>query len=78
MADDLGADFDQLLGQDSRIEVVATDITLPGRLTGLDRVRQARKLLPDLKILTISGNAGEASIKAPYLDRLAFPPSRSA
>ena len=36
-----------------------TDITLPGRMTGLDLVRKARELMPDLKILTISGNASE-------------------
>jgi signal transduction histidine kinase/CheY-like chemotaxis protein len=64
----------ELLEQDNRIEVLVTDITLPGRMTGLDLVRQARELMPDLKILTISGNASEASIKASYLDRLAFLP----
>jgi two-component SAPR family response regulator len=47
---------------------------LPGRLTGLDLVRHARQLMPVLKILTISGNASEASIRAPYVDRLAFLP----
>ena len=62
----------ELLEQDTRIEVLVTDISLPGRMTGLDLVRQARELVPDLKILTISGNASEASINAPYLDRLAF------
>jgi two-component SAPR family response regulator len=51
-----------------------TDISLPGHMTGLDLVRQARELVPDLKILTISGNASEASIKESYLDRLAFLP----
>jgi len=43
-------------------------------MTGLDLVRHARELMPDLKILTISGNASEASIRAPYVDRLAFLP----
>jgi CheY-like chemotaxis protein len=62
----------ELLGQDTGIEVLVTDITLPGRMTGLDLVRQARELMPDLKILTISGNASEASIVAPSLDRFAF------
>jgi CheY-like chemotaxis protein len=62
----------ELLGQHTRIEVLVTDITLAGRLTGLDLVRQARELMPDLKVLTISGNTSDPSIKAPYLDRLAF------
>jgi signal transduction histidine kinase/CheY-like chemotaxis protein len=64
----------ELLGQDSRIEVLVTDIALPGRMTGLDLVRQARELMPDLKILTISGNASESPIRALSLDRLAFLP----
>jgi len=64
----------ELLGQDSRIEVLVTDIALPGRMTGLDLVRQARELMPDLKILTISGNASESPVRALSLDRLAFLP----
>ena len=64
----------ELLGQDTRIEVLVTDIVLPGRMTGLDLVRQARELMPDLKILTISGNTSDPSVKAPYLDRFAFLP----
>ena len=64
----------ELLGQDARIEVLVTDIILPGRMTGLDLVRKARELMPDLKILTISGNASEEAIRASYLDRCAFLP----
>jgi DNA-binding NtrC family response regulator len=58
----------------ARIEVLVTDITLPGGMTGMDLVRQARELVPDLKILTISGNANEESIRASSLDRCAFLP----
>ena len=61
-----------ILAHDTRIEVLVTDITLPGRMTGLDLVRKARELTPDLKILTISGNASEKSIGASDLDRCAF------
>jgi CheY-like chemotaxis protein len=64
----------EILGQDAGIEVLVTDITLPGGMTGTDLVRQARKLLPDLKILTISGNANEESIRASSLDRCVFLP----
>jgi DNA-binding NtrC family response regulator len=49
-----------------------TDITLPGRMTGLDLVRKARELTPDLKILTISGNASEESIRTSDIDSCAF------
>jgi signal transduction histidine kinase/FixJ family two-component response regulator len=62
----------ELLRKDPRVELLVTDITLPGRMTGLDLVHKARELLPDLKILTISGNATDPSIKGPPLDRLAF------
>ena len=51
-----------------------TDITLPGGMTGVDLVRKARELMPDLKILTISGNADEESIRPSYRDRCAFLP----
>jgi two-component system, NtrC family, sensor kinase len=64
----------EILGGNAHIEVLVTDITLPGRMTGLDLVRKARELMPDLKILTISGCAGEESIRASYLDRCAFLP----
>jgi len=49
-----------------------TDITLPGGMTGLDLVRHARELMPDLKILTISGYATEAAIRESGLERGAF------
>ena len=61
-----------ILAHDTRIEVLVTDITLPGRMTGLDLAREARELKPDLKILTISGSASEKSIGASDLDRCAF------
>jgi signal transduction histidine kinase/ActR/RegA family two-component response regulator len=64
----------EILGRDACIEVLVTDITLPGGMTGLDLVRKARELVPDLKILTIAGNANEVSIRASSLDRCAFLP----
>jgi CheY-like chemotaxis protein len=64
----------EILEGNAHIEVLVTDITLPGRMTGLDLVRKARELMPDLKILTISGYASEDSIRASYLDRCAFLP----
>jgi signal transduction histidine kinase len=64
----------EILGRSARVDVLVTDITLPGGMTGLDLVRKARELMPDLKILTISGNASEESIRASSLDRCAFLP----
>jgi signal transduction histidine kinase/CheY-like chemotaxis protein len=64
----------EILEHNARIEVLVTDITLPGGMTGLDLARRARELMPDLKILTISGNASEESIRASCLDRCVFLP----
>jgi signal transduction histidine kinase/CheY-like chemotaxis protein len=62
-----------LLEQDAaRIDVLVTDFTLPGGMTGLDLARKARALIPDLKVLTISGNATEEVIRASCLERGAF------
>ena len=62
----------EMLGQNARIDVLVTDITLPGGMTGVDLIRQARELMPDLKILTISGNASEEAVRASCLGRGAF------
>ena len=62
----------EILERDARIDVLVTDIILPGGMTGMDLVRKARQLSPDLKILTISGNADDRSIRASSLDRCAF------
>lgn len=64
----------EIPGYDGRIEVLVTDITLPGGMTGLDVARKARELMPELKILTISGNATDESIRASHLDRCTFLP----
>ena len=62
----------EILGRHARIQVLVTDITLPGGMTGLDLARKARELMPDLKILTISGKTDEEAISASRLDRCAF------
>ena len=62
----------EMLRQNAPIDVLVTDITLPGGMTGLDLVRHARELMPDLKILTISGYATEAAIRESGLERGAF------
>jgi CheY-like chemotaxis protein len=62
----------EMLVRHARIQVLVTDITLPGSMTGLDLARKARELIPDLKILTISGNADEEAISESCLDRCAF------
>ena len=56
----------------ARIDVLVTDFMLPGGMTGLDLARKARALMPDLKVLTISGNATQEVIRASCLERGAF------
>jgi signal transduction histidine kinase len=63
-----------ILAQDARIQVLLTDIVLPGGMTGIDLARKARERMPDLKVLTISGNATEESISASHLEHCAFLP----
>jgi CheY-like chemotaxis protein len=62
----------EILGKDARIDLLVTDIMLPGGMTGLDLVRKARELMPDLKVLTISGNATEEAVTASCPGRGAF------
>jgi signal transduction histidine kinase len=56
----------EILARDARIRVLVTDIILPGGMSGVDLVRRARELTPDLKVLMISGNAGQETIDPPH------------
>jgi two-component system NtrC family sensor kinase len=69
-----GEDAVDILAQDGGIEVLVTDIILPGGMAGTDLVRKARELAPDLRVLTISGNATEEAIKALQSEGCAFLP----
>ena len=64
----------ELLSHGKDIRALVTDVILPGGMTGVDLARKARELLPDLKILIMSGNAAEEAIEASGLDRYAFLP----
>jgi signal transduction histidine kinase/CheY-like chemotaxis protein len=64
----------EILRRDARIQVLLTDIILPGGVSGTDLVRKAWELVPELKVLAISGNATEESIKESCLGRCAFLP----
>jgi CheY-like chemotaxis protein len=43
-----------------RIDLLFTDVILPGGRTGADLAREARKLQPDLKVLFTTGYARSA------------------
>jgi signal transduction histidine kinase len=64
----------EVLARDAGIHVLVTDIILPGAMDGAELVRKARELAPDVKVLTISGNASEETIRAIHPDGCAFLP----
>src|SRR5690606_37846613 len=45
------------LAEDGDVELLFTDVVMPGGLSGLELARQARALRPDLKVLFTSGYA---------------------
>jgi CheY-like chemotaxis protein len=50
----------QALNEAGRIDLLFTDVVLPGGRTGADLARDARKLQPDLKVLFTTGYARSA------------------
>jgi polar amino acid transport system substrate-binding protein len=52
------------LGEAGRIDVLCTDIVMPGGLTGYDVARQALAIQPDLKVIFMSGYADKAGTPA--------------
>lgn len=41
---------------DANADVVVLDVSLPGGMSGIDLLRELKKLYPDLPILVVSGN----------------------
>ena len=57
---DSGASAMEVLKSEPEIEVLFTDVVMPGALTGVDLAREARRIRPDLKVLYTSGYAEKA------------------
>ena len=51
-----------VVDEDSNIDIVLTNITMPGRLNGLELVRELRAIWPHLPAVYMSGYAHEAGI----------------
>jgi CheY-like chemotaxis protein len=52
----------RLLDEHPEVELLFTDILMPGDLHGYDLARQARRIKPDIKLLYTSGYALAAAI----------------
>ena len=52
-----------VLDRGEPIDVLFTDIVMPGGMTGLDLAQEARKRRPQLKVLVTSGYAEPAVVK---------------
>jgi signal transduction histidine kinase/CheY-like chemotaxis protein len=52
-----GAEALEILNVVEEIELVISDITMPGSINGLDLARTTKKILPDMKIILMSGLA---------------------
>lgn len=67
----------QMLGQDAHVHLLLTDIQMPGTLDGHGLVDQARRLLPHLPVIFMTGRpdtvtsrplrSDEAFVAKPYL-----------
>jgi PAS domain S-box-containing protein len=51
----------EVIAKRNDVDVLFTDVVMPGRMDGNALVRQARKIRPDLKIIVSSGFRGESS-----------------
>jgi len=57
-----------VLGSDARIDLLVTDVGLPGGMNGLQLAETARQVRADLKVLFITGYAGETVFVGGPLD----------
>jgi CheY-like chemotaxis protein len=63
-----GAEALRLLRSDIRIDLLITDVGLPGGMNGRQIVDAGRALRPGLKVLFITGYAENAAIGNGYLE----------
>ena len=60
----------QVLGT-MQVDVLVTDVVMPGRLSGVDLARQARRINPKIRVICTSGfssalDIGTAVLRKPY------------
>lgn len=67
-AHDAAAALRLLQRQDVQIDLLFTDVVLPGSMTGADLAREAHKILPNLRVLFTTGYARNAIVHHGRLD----------
>ncbi|WP_027582386.1 ATP-binding protein [Bradyrhizobium sp. Ai1a-2] len=55
-----GADAIQILRDDTRFDLLFSDVMMPGGISGIELAREAKQLCRGIKILLTSGNAADA------------------
>jgi CheY-like chemotaxis protein len=68
------ADALRLLGEDPAIELLFTDVMMPGGVNGFELARHARAMRPDLRVIYATGyakvpEAGAGEIFGPVLEK---------
>jgi len=64
-----GASGLAVLRSDARVDLLVTDVGLPGGMNGRQMADVARTVRPDLKVLFITGYAENAAVGNGHLDR---------
>jgi CheY-like chemotaxis protein len=54
-----GAPALEILQREQKVDLLFTDLIMPGGMSGFDLVQRAREFLPDLKVLLTTGYAAE-------------------
>ncbi len=59
----------EIIEKEQNIDLLFSDLLMPGGMTGGDLAREALRLRPELKILLTSGYPGDAAVQKGWLDK---------
>lgn len=69
-----GDDALPILVNNKEIDLLITDVRMPGKLNGFDLIEEASRLSPTLKTIVMSGHTGETNNRADVADRFIAKP----